>query len=87
MDTKYEEVKAFEIQIKELTDKLEISEANANFAQGQALEKAARKTKLAPNKKRNTYKQALEFYRKAHAAGHPEAAARIKELEKKYTNL
>ena len=87
LDVKFEEVKAFEVQIKELTDKLEISEANANFAQGQALEQAARKTKLAPKKKRNTYKQALEFYHKAHAAGHPQAAARIKELEKKYQNL
>jgi len=87
LDAKFEEVKAFEVQIKELTDKLEISEANANFAQGQALETAARKTKLAPKKKRNTYKLALEFYHKAHAAGHPQAAARIKELEKKYQNL
>lgn len=87
LDAKFEEVKAFEVQIKELTDKLEISEANANFAQGQALEQAARKTKLAPKKKRNTLKQALEFYHKAHAAGHPLAADRIKELEKKYHNL
>lgn len=87
LDSKYEEVKAFEIQIKELTDKLEISEANVNFAKGEALEKAARKTKLAPNKKRKTYQEALSYYRKAHTAGHPQAAARIKELEKKYRNL
>jgi chromosome segregation ATPase len=87
LDEKFEEVKAFEVQIKELTDKLEISEANANFAQGQALEKSARKTKLAPKKKRNLYKQALDFYRKAHAAGHPQAADKVKELERKYHNL
>ena len=87
LDTKFEEVKAFEVQIKELTDKLEISEANANYAKGQALEKAARKTKLAPKKKRSTYKQALDFYKKAHAAGHQEATARIKEIESKYHNL
>lgn len=87
LEAKQEEVKAFEVQIKELTDKLEISEANANFAKGQALEKAARKTKLAPKKKRKTYQEALSYYRKAHAAGHPEAAARVKELEKKYHNL
>lgn len=87
LDAKAEEVKAFEVQIQELTDKLEISEANANFAKGQALEKAARKTKLAPKKKRKTYQEALAFYHKAHAAGHPDAAARIKELEGKYRNL
>lgn len=87
LDAKYEEVKAFEVQIKELTDKLEISEANANFAKAQALEKSARKTKLAPKKKRKTYQEALSLYRKALAAGHPQAAAKVKELEKKYHNL
>lgn len=87
LDVKFEEVKAYEVQIKELTDKLEISEANASFAQGEALEKAARKTKLAPKKKRKTYQQALSFYRKALAAGHPKASAKVKELEKKYHNL
>ncbi|HEY3429661.1 MAG TPA: hypothetical protein VGK39_03220 [Cyclobacteriaceae bacterium] len=87
LDAKYEEVKAFEVQIKELTDKLEISEANANFAKAQALEKAARKTRLAPKKKRKTFQEALSYYKKALAAGHPQAAAKVKELEKKYHNL
>lgn len=87
LDAKFEEVKAFEVQIKELTDKLEISEAYVNFAKGEALEKSARKTRLAPRKKRKYYHDALTFYKKALAAGHPKAAAKVKELEKKYRNL
>ena len=83
LDAKYEEVKLFAVHIKELTEKLEITEANASFAQAEALEKAARKTKLAPKKKRKTYQEALTLYKKAQDAGHPEAANKIKELEKK----
>lgn len=83
LDAKYQEVKLFELQIQELTNKLEITEANAYFAQAQALELAARRTRLAPNKKRETYREALDLYTKAKAAGHPEAQARIAELEKR----
>jgi chromosome segregation ATPase len=83
LDAKYHEVKLFELQIQELTDKLQITEANAYFAQAQALELAARKTRLAPNKKRETYREALDLYSKAKVAGHPEAQARITELEKR----
>lgn len=83
LDAKYQEVKLFELQIQELTDKLHITEANAYFAQAQALELAARRTRLAPNKKRETYREALDLYTKAKAAGHPEAQSRITELEKR----
>lgn len=83
LDAKYQEVKLFELQIQELTNKLEITEANAYFAQAQALELAARRTRLAPNKKRETYREALDLYTKAKAAGHPEAQTRITELEKR----
>lgn len=83
LDAKYEEVKAFEIQIKELTEKLQITEADALFAQAQALELAARRTKLAPIKKRDTFRQALELYEKASEAGNPLAAAKIKEIKKR----
>jgi hypothetical protein len=34
-----------------------------------------------------TYKDALNLYRKALAAGNEEARPRIKDLEKKYRNL
>jgi chromosome segregation ATPase len=83
LDAKYEEVKLFEIQIQELTEKLQITEADALFAQAQALELAARRTKLAPVKKRDTFRQALALYEKASEAGNPLAAAKIKEIKKR----
>ena len=83
LDAKYEEVKLFELHIQELTNKLQITEANAYFAQAQAIELAAKRTKLAPNKKRQTYQQALELYKKALAAGNPEAKNKIIALEKR----
>ena len=83
LEAKYEEVKLFEVQIKELTDKLQITEANALFAQAQALEAAAKKTRLAPRKKKQTYREAVELYKKALAAKHPQAQAKIKALQKK----
>lgn len=85
LDAKYEEVKLFELQIQELTRKLKITEATAYFTQAQALELAAKRTKLAPRKKKETYQEALALYKKALAAGHPqvEVKAKIKALEKK----
>ena len=83
LDAKYEEVKLFELQIQGLTEKLQITEADAFFAQAQALELAAKRTHLAPHKKKETYKQALELYNKALKAGHPQAQARITDLKKR----
>ena len=87
LDAKYEEVKLFEIQIQELTQKLQITEANAYFTQAQALELAAKRTKLAPKKKKETFKAALALYKKAQTAGNTQAKERIKDLEKRYRNL
>jgi chromosome segregation ATPase len=87
LDAKYEEVKLFELQIQELTRKLQITEATAYFTQAQALELAAKRTKLAPRKKKETYQQALALYKKALAVGNLEAKDRIRDLEKRYRNL
>lgn len=83
LDAKYEEVKLFEVRIQELTTKLQITEADAMFAQAQALELAAKRTRLAPRKKKETYNQALELYKKALQAGHPDAQAKINDLKKR----
>jgi chromosome segregation ATPase len=83
LDAKYQEVQLFEIQIQQLTEKLQISEADALFAQAQALELAARRTRLAPQKKKETFRQALELYQKASQAGNPLADAKIKEIKKR----
>jgi hypothetical protein len=47
------------------------------------VEEAAKRTKLAPQKKRDTYKEALELYKKSLSLGKQEAKEKIAELEKK----
>jgi hypothetical protein len=47
------------------------------------VEEAANRTKLAPRKKKETLKEAIELYKKALSLGKQEAQARIAELEKK----
>lgn len=80
---KLEELDLIENRIKELMKKSQMSEADSYFALGEALEEAARRTKLAPRKKKETYKEAIEIYRKALAFGREDAQAKIDELEKK----
>jgi hypothetical protein len=60
-----------------------MSEADAYFARGQAVEEAANRTKLAPRKKKETYREAVELYKKALSLGKNEAQDKITELEKK----
>jgi len=55
----------------------------AFHAQGQALEEAANRTKLAPKKKKETYREALELYKKAQSLGSDKAKAKVDELTKK----
>jgi chromosome segregation ATPase len=81
LDAKYEELKLFELRIQELTKDLQITEADAYYAQAQALELAARRTRLAPKKKKDTYRQAMELYKKALEAGNTLARDRINSLQ------
>jgi chromosome segregation ATPase len=60
-----------------------MSEADAYFARGQAVEEAARRTQLAPKKKKETYKEAIELYKKSLSLGKTEAQEKITALEKK----
>ncbi|NOT76318.1 MAG: hypothetical protein HOP08_15425 [Cyclobacteriaceae bacterium] len=66
----------------------DINEQNRNkvasmyYAQAQALETAAERTKFAPRKKKETRREALELYRLSLSMGNTEAQARIDALEK-----
>lgn len=80
---KLEELDLIENRIKELMKKSQMSEADSYFALGEALEEAARRTKLAPRKKKETYKEAIEIYRKSLAFGREDAQVKIDALEKK----
>ncbi|HEY0744643.1 MAG TPA: hypothetical protein VGD40_24415 [Chryseosolibacter sp.] len=66
--------------------KLEITfrnaEAEAVYARAVAVEESARKTRLAPARKREALTEALELYKKAKALGKAEAHLNIEALEK-----
>lgn len=83
LESKKNELKLFQIRINELVRTMKITEADSYFAQAGALEEAARRTKLAPNKKRETYEEALTLYEKAVSLGKKEAKVKVAELKTK----
>jgi chromosome segregation ATPase len=80
---KQQELALIEARIQEMMVQSKMSEADSYFARGQAIEEAANRTKLAPRKKKDTYKEAMELYKKALSLGKQEAQAKIAALEKK----
>jgi seryl-tRNA synthetase len=83
LEVKKTELKLLELQIKELVKRMGISEAEGLYAQAGAMEEAARRTKLAPHKRKETYREALALYEKSFAKGKKDAQAKIDELRKK----
>jgi len=80
---KQQELALIEARIQEMMVQSKMSEADSYFARGQAVEEAANRTKLAPRKKKDTYKEAIELYKKALSLGKEEAKDKIAALEKK----
>ncbi|NBP71451.1 MAG: hypothetical protein EBU52_22295, partial [Cytophagia bacterium] len=80
---KRSELALIEARIQEIMLQSKMSEADAYYARAVAVEEAANRTKLAPRKKKETYQEALELYKKAQSLGSKDAAAKIAELEKK----
>ncbi|MBK7650914.1 MAG: hypothetical protein IPJ20_09410 [Flammeovirgaceae bacterium] len=80
---KQQELALIEAKIQELMIASKVSEADGYFARAQAVEEAANRTKLAPKKKKETLKEAIELYKKSLSLGKQEAQAKITELEKK----
>jgi chromosome segregation ATPase len=83
IETKTQELALIEARVQELMIQSKMTEADAYFARGQAVEEAANRTKLAPRKKKETFKEAIELYKKALSLGKNEAQDKITELEKK----
>jgi chromosome segregation ATPase len=83
IDAKQQELALIEARVQELMIQSKMTEADAYFARGQAVEEAANRTKLAPKKKKETYKEAIELYKRALSLGKAEAQDKITELEKK----
>lgn len=80
---KEEELALIEVRIQELMINSKVSEADAYYARAQAVEETANRTVLAPKKKKASYKEAIDLYRKALSLGKKEAQAKITALEKK----
>jgi chromosome segregation ATPase len=83
IEQKSQELALIEARIQELMIQSKMSEADAYYARAQAVEEAANRTRLAPRKKKETLKEAVELYKKALSMGKTEAQAKIDELEKK----
>jgi chromosome segregation ATPase len=80
---KEEELAANQTRIQELMINSKLSEADAYYKQAQAVEETANRTLLAPKKKKASYQQAIDLYKKALSLGKKEAQEKISALEKK----
>ena len=78
-----EELAFIEAHVDELLKQAQVTEADAYYARGQAGEEAARRTKLAPRKKKQTLMEALELYEQALLRGQEEARSKVEELKKR----
>lgn len=77
-----QDIASLEAHVQEISDKAKTDQADLYFAQAQALETAAERTKFAPRKKKETQREALELYKLSQSLGKEEAQERIVELEK-----
>lgn len=80
---KQQELLLLEARIEAMVNNFKVTEADAYYARARAVEEAANRTRLAPSKKRETYKEALELYKRSLSLGKVEAKEDITKLEKK----
>lgn len=80
---KEQELALIEAKIQELMIQSKMTEGEAYYARGEAIEEAANRTKLAPRKKKETLQEALDLYKKSLSLGHDKAQAKVTELEKR----
>jgi hypothetical protein len=76
------DIASLEGLVSDINDQNRMKVAGLYYAQAQALESAAQRTKFAPRKKKETRREALELYKLALSMGNSEAQARIDILEK-----
>lgn len=83
IQAKQTEVDQLNEQVQQLLVKSKQDEGESYFARAEAVEETANRTHLAPRKKKNTLKQALELYRMAQFYGKEGAEAKVDRLEKR----
>jgi len=79
---KEQDIVTLETKVQDISNNATLTQADLLYAQGQALETAAARTKLAPRKKKDTQREALELYKQSFSLGKQEAKIKIEELEK-----
>jgi chromosome segregation ATPase len=77
-----QDIVSLETKVEETSTASRNTQADLYFAQAQALETAAERTKFAPRKKKETMREALELYKMSLSFGKEEAQEKIEELEK-----
>lgn len=77
-----QDIANLEAKVEETSTSARNTQADLYFAQAQALETAASRTKFAPRKKKETQREALELYKMSLSLGKQEAQEKIQELEK-----
>jgi chromosome segregation ATPase len=77
-----QDIANLETKVTDINAEAKKTQADMYFAQAQALETAADRTKFAPKKKKETKREALELYKLSLSLGKAEAQAKIDELEK-----
>lgn len=76
-----QEMALLEIRLEKLRAEAKEAQANAYFAQGEMQEQLAKKTLLAPKKKKGHLKDAYDFYKKSFETGREDAYQKMQELE------
>lgn len=74
---------SLEDQMVDLSNRNQQKVASLYYAQAEALETAANRTKFAARKKKETRREALELYKLSYQLGYVEAQTKIAVLEKK----
>lgn len=77
-----QDVANLEAKVQEINSTSQTAQADLYFAQAEALETAASRTRFAPKKKKETQREALELYKLSLSLGKQEAQQKIEELEK-----
>lgn len=83
IESRSQELALIEARVQELMIHSKVSEADAYYTRAEAIEIAANRTRLAPRKKKETMREALELYKKALSLGKNEAQAKITQLERR----
>lgn len=83
IEARNQELALIEARVQELMIQSKMSEADAYYTRALAVEEAANRTRLAPRKKKETLREAVELYKKALSLGKNEAQDKIAALEKR----